>query len=33
MEDKGVLSYSELPLPPPLPPCSTLSPGPSILQG
>ena len=32
MEGKGVLSYPELPLPPPVLPCSTLSPAPSILQ-
>lgn len=32
MDGKGALSYSELPLPPPVLPCSTLSPAPSILQ-
>lgn len=32
MEGEDVLSYSELPLPPPVLPCSTLSLAPSVLQ-
>lgn len=32
MEGEGVLSCSELPLPPPVLPCSTLSLAPSVLQ-